>query len=66
MEQYQQRVVAERDEAYVRLEKLGNFIDSPAFAAVEKEEQHRMIEQRCIMEMYVRILGERVAYFKGE
>jgi hypothetical protein len=65
MEDYQKRVITEKAELDEKLESLINFTESPVrFAAVSKEEQDRLIEQRAIMKMYSDVLQERIEHFK--
>lgn len=64
MEAFQNRVIEEKDELDSKREKLGVFIDSEAFKALESGEQARLRRQFNIMADYSGILSERIANFK--
>lgn len=60
---YQYRVIAERDELVDKLLKLHSFVAGPLWQHVAVAEQHRLIAQRTAMELYARVLAERIANF---
>jgi hypothetical protein len=63
---HQQRVVDERTEVSVRLEKLIAFITTNTFAAsVAPAEKARMRRQAAVMCEYVEILSARIAAFSS-
>lgn len=62
---FQQRVIAERDEEKAKLARLDSFIaNSPAFASLDIAEQTRLRQQSYIMEQLVTVLDDRIAHFK--
>ena len=64
MENYQQRVVEEKNELDVKAEALSDFIsNSMTFDAIDTEEQERMKEQCDVMWQYSEILGNRIKAF---
>lgn len=64
MQDWQQRVVEERDQLKERLGKLRAFIDNnPAFAALDVAERIRLRDQRWHMCQYLVVLDKRVAAF---
>lgn len=67
MQPYQQRVVTEFDELYVKWADLGRFLGNTTLETLEKlgeEEYNRLSNQYVIMEQYVNILAERINSFK--
>lgn len=63
MEEYQQRVVDEKNELDERLEKLVAFSNSDFFAGLPAAEQERMNTQRHLMCGLSAVLGARIAAF---
>lgn len=63
MEAYQERVVAEKDEANDRMEKLKAFLFTDTFRALPVDEQGRLVRQEFILQLYVQVLVERIAAF---
>jgi hypothetical protein len=59
-----QRVMLEKQELDRKILKLGTFIDTDAFHAVEGDEQTRLFSQLNTMHAYSAILGERIAAFQ--
>ena len=66
VEDYQERVVAEKKELDERLKKLTAFIISSKFNDLTFAEQKRMSKQKSIMFLYSDVLGERIAVFQEE
>jgi len=67
MKPYQQRVVAEHDELYVRWVRLGKFLGDATQEQVDEmgiEEYRRLSMQYTIMGQYCSILAERIDNFK--
>lgn len=64
MQDFQIRVVQEKDELDAKREKLGTFKNTDAFARLPWQEQERLNTQGHLMTMYSAILGERIAAFK--
>ena len=64
MEDYQKRVVAEKEEIDIKIVKLTGFIFSPKFDSVNEKEQERMDTQLRAMMNYSMCLRERIASFK--
>jgi hypothetical protein len=63
MAPHQERVVAEKAELDVKLEKLGAFFETDQFKSINQNEQKRMAEQWDVMKKYSDILGARIAAF---
>lgn len=64
MEDYQQRVVNEKNELDFKIEALTDFIGtSTVFASQDSEEQKRMERQREVMMEYSEILEARISAF---
>ena len=64
MEEFQQRVVAEKEQLDDRRGKLEAFIDShEAYAGLPIPEKSRLVRQVAIMGLYSQVLFERVAAF---
>ncbi len=58
---YQQRVIDEKKELDIKLERLVGFIVSPHFLeVVGLEERRRLTSQAEMMKKYSAILGERI------
>ena len=66
MQEYQKRVVEERDELGTRVGKLKSFITTGVFKALDEEEQVRMKMQVVLMVAYLEVLNERIEAFKKE
>ena len=64
MEAYQQRVIEERDELKVKLDKLETFGCSPAFAFVAAPERMLLADQAWAMRKYLEILNKRIVQFQ--
>lgn len=63
MENYQVRVMNERRELNIKLEKLKAFIGTPAWDRLHINEQNRLIKQTSIMLDYEAILTSRIDLF---
>lgn len=64
MKPHQQRVVDEKAELAIKIEKLDDFIQrNPLFLSLDGYEQARLKHQRAVMTEYSAILGERIAAF---
>ena len=63
MQEYQKRVVLEKEELDIKLVKLINFFETPMFAGLDEAEQYRLKRQSVIMTDYSVILGERIGAF---
>lgn len=63
MQDFQKRVIEEKNELDSRIEKLGAFGLSETFAKLPGDEQGRMIRQLAMMEGYSEALGQRIAAF---
>jgi hypothetical protein len=61
---WQQRVIAERDEVQERLSKLEPFLDSINFTNLDADNQDLLVEQAHIMDEYVNVLNRRIALFE--
>ena len=66
MAPHQERVVKEKKELDEKLSKLDAFCLTDMFASLPFEEQGRLNRQHSAMEVYSRILAERIAAFPSE
>ena len=64
MQDYQVRVVTERNELTEKIEKLTAFVEGEKFASVESEEASRLKNQLRVMREYQSILDARLKAFK--
>jgi hypothetical protein len=64
MEEYQERVVAERKELESKIDKLDNFIKSDAYNKLGDIDRVLLVRQLSAMNMYSNVLQERIDYFK--
>lgn len=64
MDQYQQRVITEKQELDGKTERLKAFIESAEFKTLSLEEQCLLSSQSECMAEYSRILGERIALWQ--
>lgn len=60
---HQLRVVAEKQELDDKIAKLTEFIDGPIMPTADRDEQHRLIEQRGHMQAYSGVLERRISAF---
>ena len=65
MEAWQERVVQEKVELDVKLEKLNNFLNSPD-PGISGEDFKLLLDQRHFMSRYSEVLGLRIARFGTE
>lgn len=66
MQPYQQRVVAEQDDLYIKWVNLGSFLANATQEQVDLmsiEEYRRLSKQYAIMKQYIDILTERIDNF---
>jgi len=63
MEDFQQRVVDEKEELDGKIERLDAFANGDVFGTLPAEEQERMSRQLQIMRDYSSVLDERIAAF---
>ena len=63
MEEYQKRVVAEKEELDGRLMKLINFSSAETYWKLNSAERERLRRQTLIMMNYSTVLGERIEAF---
>lgn len=63
MEEYKERVVDEKHELDVKLEKLRLFFSTSIFNNIDSDEQDRLNRQEVMMTQYSKILGERIENF---
>ena len=63
---YQNRVVEEKEQLDIRLHSLRSFIGGDRFKSLSMDEQLRMKRQEKIMSLYVDVLDERIAAFRGD
>lgn len=60
---FQRRVVAEKAALDDNLERLGTFLASRAFQSVPELDQQLLTLQHGVMQLYSRVLGQRIARF---
>lgn len=63
MPDYQQRVLAEKNELDGKIERLNAFLSGASFTGVSTEELNRMMRQLEIMRQYSNVLAERLGHF---
>lgn len=63
MNDFQFRVVDEKNDLDTKLDKLGDFIRGAVFKSLPIDEQFRLAAQQRTMRKYSQILGERIAAF---
>lgn len=66
MDNWQKRVVEEKQQLQTKLTKLGQFLDSGAFKDLLPEDQRLLLEQEKFMWGYLTTLGKRIARFPVE
>ena len=60
MEPYQERVLVERTELFIKLEKLEAFLDGPPAYYITAGERVRLMRQAFVMRWYLELLDERI------
>lgn len=63
MKEFQKRVIEEKLELDIKLNKLNVFIESSFFDSLPKEEQERLFVQRYLMQELSSVLKIRIANF---
>lgn len=63
MNDFQVRVLKEKEELDVKINALASFLCKDIFEALNREEQFRLKKQFEIMKLYSAVLGERIAHF---
>mgnify|MGYP000844660254 CR=1 FL=1 len=66
MKPYQERVLIEQQELDVKLTRLNDFITSDSFCSVPTIEQDMMKDQLIAMQVYSRILADRIDGFNKQ
>lgn len=66
VEQWKQRVIAEKMELDTRLERLQTFVQTDAFRALSEAERSRLLNQERFMAGYAAVLEERIGAFRQE
>ena len=61
---FRQRVIAEREELNLKIEKLGSFLSGPAM--IEAKEHDRLWLQKGYMREYLEMLDQRIECFEKE
>jgi hypothetical protein len=64
--EFQERVVKEKQELDAKREKLGSFKNTHAFCCLPWKDQELLNTQAHIMTMYSSVLAERIRRFGGE
>jgi hypothetical protein len=63
MDDYQSRVIAEREDLAGKATRLAAFFDTPVYEALPQAEKDRMARQIRHMNDYKEVLDERIAAF---
>lgn len=63
MEDFKVRVIEERDELLIKLDKLGTFLYSASFETLGKKDKDLLVKQFAAMQKYVEILNIRIDAF---
>ena len=64
MQDFQKKVMEEKKELDIKIEKLDEFIRcNPTYKILDSAGRMRMLEQQAAMSWYSRILGARIAAF---
>ena len=63
MEEWQERVVKERDELKEKCDKLRSFLNSEPFNKLNVQQQRLLSEQHLHMLAYLAVLGDRISLF---
>lgn len=64
MQDFQKRVIEERDELIEKIVKLENFSKGEIIKTLPKDEQVRLGDQYAAMKNYEQILSQRIAAFQ--
>jgi hypothetical protein len=64
MEPWQERLINEKAELDLKLERLTEFGRSPQFQALDEEEQMLINRQHSLMEDYSEVLSKRIKRFQ--
>jgi hypothetical protein len=62
---HQQRVVEEKAELAIKIDKLGAFVDAPLFQGLQAAEQVLLLQQLHYMGKYLNVLTKRITAFTG-
>jgi hypothetical protein len=65
MEAYQERVITEKAELDLKIERLNLFIQGKMFVTLPFQERDLLVTQSAAMRDYSICLGERIRRFKG-
>lgn len=60
---YQNRVIAEKNELDSKIDRLRSFIQNKSFADLPYAERRRLRRQELIMQLYSDVLDERILAF---
>jgi len=63
MTEFQKRVVVEKEELDLKLERLKLFFNTEIFDKLKSDEKERLSRQLIAMNAYSDILGERISNF---
>ena len=64
MQDFQQRIVDEKEALSEKLDKLESFEGGPIYSKLPPAEQTRLTRQLLIMKLYEQVLSERIANFQ--
>lgn len=65
MDDWKRRVVVEREQLVLKLDKLRAYVQTMAFMALSEAERSRLRNQERFMAGYAAMLDERIAAFRG-
>ena len=60
---YQQRVIVERDDLFIKLESLRCFLHNPIDHPIPQDERRRITKELHLMQDYLHILNEQIRNF---
>ena len=63
MKPYQERVITEKSDLDIKIEKLKSFLDGDIYISLPVDERKRLFLQHFHMSEYSKVLGERIAAF---
>lgn len=64
MQDFQLRVIKEKEELDAKHEKLIGFLKSDSYLSLQTHDKRLLLEQSIFMGNYSRVLGERIERFK--
>ena len=65
MQDFQARVMDEKEQLDAKLDKLESFLGTDTFNALSTEEKHLIRKQADLMDCYSLVLGKRIELFRS-